>query len=167
MTGKIPQRIGSKHPNIAPYGEFFTTKDDATITFAIGSNSQFEKLIQFLNLSELAQKDDFSTNQNRVINRDKLALFLQDKIKDITSQTILDWSLENHVPCGKIKSLDEVFEEAQAQKLIREETIDGLETKRVTSVAFKTRIPFGYKYQGPLVNRKRNSPTEHEHNNNH
>src|SRR5690606_15808816 len=27
MAGKVPQRIGSLHPNIAPYGEIFETKD--------------------------------------------------------------------------------------------------------------------------------------------
>lgn len=166
MTGKIPQRIGSKHPNIAPYGEFFKTKDNSEITFAIGSDSQFTKLLSYLNLSELEPLNEFSTNQNRVINRKQLALLLQEKISEIESEEILHWAIENHVPCGKIKSLDEVFEETQAQKLIREETIDGVETKRVTSVAFKTRIPFGYKYQGPLANRKRNSSSEHEHNNN-
>jgi hypothetical protein len=42
-----------------------------------------------------------------------------------------------NVPAGKIKSLDEVFDVKSAQDLIRTETIDGINTKRVTSVVFK------------------------------
>ena len=41
MADHIAKPIGSTHPNIAPYGELFKTKDNATITFAIGSNKQF------------------------------------------------------------------------------------------------------------------------------
>jgi hypothetical protein len=42
-----------------------------------------------------------------------------------------------NVPCGKINSLNEVFESEEAKTLIREEVIDGKITKRVTSIAFK------------------------------
>lgn len=165
MTGKMPQRIGSKHPNIAPYGEIFETKDKALITFAIGSDNQFEKLLSYLELSNLIGIEEFKDNQNRVIHREKLALTLQQKIQNIDSQTLLDWTLENHVPCGKIKSLDEVFGDSQAQKLIREELIDSVSTKRVTAIAFKPRIPFGYKYEGPLAQRRRNQGHDHENHN--
>ena len=43
MGNFIPQSIGSKHPNIAPYGETFLTKDNQHIVLAIGSNNHFEK----------------------------------------------------------------------------------------------------------------------------
>lgn len=146
MEGKVPERIGSKHPSIAPYGELFTTKDQATLTFAIGSDKQFEKLVTYLQLPELTEDIRFSNNQSRVINREELALILQERIQDNDSNTILEWALENKVPCGKVKNLAEVFEDESAKKLILEETIEGKETKRVASVVFKPRIPFGYKY---------------------
>ncbi|MEZ4894975.1 MAG: CoA transferase [Saprospiraceae bacterium] len=31
MTGHIPQRMGSKHPNIAPYGDVYACKDGSQI----------------------------------------------------------------------------------------------------------------------------------------
>ncbi|MFT4600154.1 MAG: crotonobetainyl-CoA:carnitine CoA-transferase CaiB-like acyl-CoA transferase, partial [Arenicella sp.] len=37
IAGHVAQPMGSKHPNIAPYGELFKTKDERLITFAIGS----------------------------------------------------------------------------------------------------------------------------------
>ncbi len=156
MEGKVPQRIGSKHPTIAPYGELFTTKDKITLTFAIGSDRQFQKLVEHLELYNLPQHDLYYSNQNRVINRDSLAEILQGAIQNFTSEELLNWSIENFIPCGKIKTVDQVFEDPMAQKLIREEIIEGKPTKRVSSVAFNTRIPFDYKYEPtPRAKRKR------------
>ena len=42
-----------------------------------------------------------------------------------------------NVPVGKVKNLEEVFEEEAAKKLVRTEIIDNRETKRVTSVLFE------------------------------
>ncbi len=138
MSNHVPQRIGSLHPNIAPYGEIFTAKDGALITFAIGSTTHFEKLCSFLNLSELIKDNRFNSNQNRVTNRNELAKILQEKIKNISSDIILSKMEDVNVPAGKIKSLNEVFENQSAQELIREETIEGIQTKRVASVVFKS-----------------------------
>jgi crotonobetainyl-CoA:carnitine CoA-transferase CaiB-like acyl-CoA transferase len=61
MGGNIPKPIGSLHPNIAPYGELFTTKDGVQITFAIGSNRHFQLLCQELGCEHLAIDDSYST----------------------------------------------------------------------------------------------------------
>lgn len=45
MTGQIPRRIGSIHPNIAPYGELFRTEDGAHLIFAIGSDRHFKNYV--------------------------------------------------------------------------------------------------------------------------
>lgn len=137
MAGKVPQRIGSLHPNIAPYGEIFETKDGALVTFAIGSDTHFEKLCIELGLNDLPEKEAFSSNQHRVINRTALAMLIGEKVKLIDSKTLLGTLEELRVPAGKIKTLDEVFEAAEAQNLVRRETINDIETKRVTSVIFK------------------------------
>ena len=137
MTGQIPERIGSLHPNIAPYGEIFTTKDQRQITFAIGSDQHFEKLCDYLNLGKLKDNPRFQNNQNRVSNRIELFEILEKKIVDLFSEHIFEAMKKLNVPCGIIKNLAEVFESQQAQKLVREEEIDGKSTKRITSIAFE------------------------------
>lgn len=137
MEDKIPQRIGSLHPNIAPYGEIFETKDKAFITFAIGSDVHFQKLCAFLKIAELSADPKFTSNVNRVQHRTELQMILQDKLAHFSSDEVLANMLENNVPCGKIKNLEEVFKDDSAKLLIRSEEIDGKETKRVTSLAFK------------------------------
>ena len=63
-------------------------------------------------------------------------LDINNKIKQFSSQELVEWSQNENVPCGKIKSLDEVFDGVEAQQLVRSEMIEGTETKRVTSIAF-------------------------------
>jgi crotonobetainyl-CoA:carnitine CoA-transferase CaiB-like acyl-CoA transferase len=137
MEHHIPQRIGSLHPNIAPYGELFETKDGAIITFAIGSSKHFVELCKCLNLSELLDDKRFEDNQKRVKNRTELAKILGGKIKEFEAQALLIALQQKGVPCAKIKNLKEVFEEDSAQKMVREEWISGRLTKRMTSIAFK------------------------------
>ncbi len=137
MANKVPQRIGSLHPNIAPYGEIFETKDQQLITFAIGSTIHFEKLCTFLGLKNLITDIRFSSNQNRVINRQLLFEILHERIVDFTADELLTNMLQQHVPAGKIKNLEAVFAEKKVQDLVRSEMIDQKVTKRLTSIAFK------------------------------
>lgn len=137
MANHIPQRIGSLHPNIAPYGELFETSDQQLITFAIGSDVHFAKLCSFLDLENITKDQRFISNQNRVRYRVELANLLQEKISQQTSTTLISGLINLHVPVGKVKDLKEVFEDASAQRLIREERIEGYKTKRLTSLAFQ------------------------------
>lgn len=137
MADHVPKRIGSLHPNIAPYGELFKTKDMALVTFAIGSNTHFLKLCHVLDLDELISDERFISNQKRVIHRVELEELLQVKIALSQSAELLQKLQKLNVPAGKIKTLDEVFELNAAQELIRTEIIDGVETKRITSTVFK------------------------------
>lgn len=137
MSDHVPQRIGSLHPNIAPYGELFTTKDDCTVTFAIGSNDHFKKLCRELNAKDLLQDERFLENQKRVVNRIVLKEKLSPLVATRTSESLLSALHELNVPAGKVQNLKEVFSSAKAQSLVREESISGVATKRVTSVVFK------------------------------
>lgn len=137
MMGKIPQRIGSLHPNIAPYGELFTTKEHDLVTFAIGSDRHFTKLCEVLNLMELLNDSRYLSNQDRVVHRHALREVLQERIQKQSTQSLLEALAEKKVPAAKIQSLDEVFSSENAKRLIRSEYINGIETKRVTSVIFQ------------------------------
>lgn len=137
MEGHVPQRIGSLHPNIAPYGELFTTADQKQVTFAIGSDRHFEGVCLYLGLEDLRTDERFSTNASRVKNRTALFGLLQPVIAQHTSENLNAAMLEKHIPFGIIRSLDEVFADPTAQSLVRTETINGKTTKRVTSIAFK------------------------------
>lgn len=136
MQNHIPQPIGSKHPNIAPYGEIFETADDVKITFAIGSDAQFAKLCEVLKV-DLINHSEFATNPDRVKNRVHLETLLKPEIKKFEAQKLIGELHKKHVPVAEIKSLDKVFQSSKAQLMLRSEIIDGIETIRVSGNAFK------------------------------
>lgn len=137
MSLQIPQRIGSLHPNIAPYGEIFSTKDGVQITIAIGSDGHFQKLGSVLSLPELAQDHRFLSNQQRVKNRSVLADILKDKLVQVEAEDFLSRCHEMYIPAARIKNLAEVFQDQSAQQLVCQEEISGVNTKRVSTIAFK------------------------------
>ena len=137
MTGHVAQRIGSLHPNIAPYGELFKTKDGATLTFAIGSDNHFEKFTTELGVPELARDARFVHNQQRLENREILFALLETLIYQFDSEQLLANLHLKHVPRAKVKALDEVFQAEEAKALVLSEDIEGKATKRVRTTAFK------------------------------
>jgi len=138
MQNHIPQPIGSLHPNIAPYGELFQTKDDKTITFAIGSNKHFSILCDFLELTDIKTDEKYASNVNRVQNRLELRELIQGKIQEFSSAEITQFMHQHHVPAGVVQTLDQVFRDKTAQDLVREEKMEGQLTKRMTQIAFKS-----------------------------
>ena len=133
MNGHIPQRIGSLHPNIAPYGEVLKSKDDKMIVLAVGSNAQCIALFKVLGLEKLSNDERFSSNQHRIENRTELHKLLQYKAVQRTCNDLMSEFLSKNIPAGVINNLKEVFENESAQKLVVK---DG-ETKRVSQIAFK------------------------------
>lgn len=134
MNDHIPERIGSAHPNIAPYGDLFKTKDDRYIVLAIGTDKHFQLLCKILNVEVT---DPFLSNHKRVQNRKSLIDTLQDKVKNWNSGELLNQLFEQKIPVGLVKNMKEVFDSSQAQELVLEEQIEDRLTKRVKSTVFK------------------------------
>jgi crotonobetainyl-CoA:carnitine CoA-transferase CaiB-like acyl-CoA transferase len=137
MAGHVPTRMGSLHPNIAPYGELFLTSDEVWVTLAVGSDRHFEKLCRILQLEELPRDVRFQNNTKRVQNRIELADHLKNAIHNWSANTLVSALNKEQVPIGIVKDLSAVFEDKSAQDLIREEFIEGNNTKRVSSIAFR------------------------------
>jgi crotonobetainyl-CoA:carnitine CoA-transferase CaiB-like acyl-CoA transferase len=108
MNGTIPQRSGSIHPNIAPYGEHLEL-EGGDIVLAIGSDAQFISLCKVLGNSELSKNPKYLTNQDRVSNRLELISELQTLANGKKRESLLQKFHESRVPAGGIRSLDEVF----------------------------------------------------------
>ena len=139
MTGNIPQRMGSLHPNIAPYGELFQTKDQKCLVLAIGSDEQFRKLCAVLNIPNTKNDIRFTSNTVRVKNRTALQEILQNEFNNIHSLVFETEAQANGVPYGRVRDMEEVFERKAASTGVLKEIIEGNETQRMASVAFHIR----------------------------
>lgn len=137
MNGEIPQRIGSLHPNIAPYGEIFTTDDDRLLTLAIGSDRQFRDLCTILDISELTGQPEYQDNEKRVENRAELSEILGEQIEMLEAHPFLEECHNHCVPAAEIKNMQEVFEIPKAQKLLLKEENGGRQTIRPKTTVFE------------------------------
>lgn len=133
MASQIPQAMGTQHPNIAPYGDMFTTQDGKQIVLAVGSDKQFSMLAQALGLDSRLS-DKFSNNQNRVKNRTELNTILGEKISQLTCENLSTTFLDKNVPYGEIKDLEAVFALTQSKKMVLRSKIEGVECTSLRQV---------------------------------
>ena len=110
-SGETPELLGNAHPNIVPYQVFPTT--DGNIIVAVGNDAQFKRFAAFIGVPELAENNEFATNERRVRNRDKLTLILNDIMAQKSSQHWLEGLESIKVSCGPINRIDQVFENEQ------------------------------------------------------
>ena len=137
IGNSLPKPLGSIHPNIAPYGELFETKDHHLVTFAIGSNKQFKHLCELIQYSTLANDPKYANNHLRVSNRTQLYSILYNYIKQFNFKDLFNLCLEKEIPIGKIRNLKEVFELPEAKEMIRKFSFDKKEFATVSGIAFK------------------------------
>lgn len=73
-AGVIPSPMGNRHPSICPYQTFATA--DRPIAIAVGNDKQFTALAAAVGAPELADDIRFSSNTQRVANREELCVML-------------------------------------------------------------------------------------------
>ncbi|MCU0360478.1 MAG: CoA transferase [Bacteroidia bacterium] len=137
QAAHLPKPMGSLHPNIAPYGEIFESKDHHLFTFAIGSNTQFHALCELIQFRELAADKRFVNNPSRVRNRAELYSILYNYFHALPFEQVYALCAKRQIPIGKIRNLKEVFELPEAKTMLRHFEL-GKESKTVvSSLAFK------------------------------
>ncbi len=136
MNNAVAEPIGTLHPNIAPYGDWFETADGKRIVLAVGSDKQFENLNMVLGL-HLHIDEKFKTNPDRLMHRADLRAALVPAIAKFNLADLSQKLDGAGVPFGEIKRLDAVLESDVAQEMVLTEMQDGRETKRLSGNAFK------------------------------
>lgn len=110
-TGDPPERMGSKHPTIAPYQAFETV--DGYVVIAVASENIWPQFCDAINRSDLVEHSKFATNADRVANRDELDHLLAAEIEDYTTEEITALLKKHDVPASEVKDMADVFENPQ------------------------------------------------------
>ena len=120
--GLVAQPIGTKHPNIAPYGDVVSTSDGRKVLLAIGSNSQFEALFEVLDLSDFLEL--YQTNDLRLRNRKRLIEQLNDATSKIGFEKLITLLKSKGLPYGIINDIASALSSDQASSMIIQNTKD-------------------------------------------
>lgn len=110
VSGEVPQRMGSGHPNIAPYAVY--PAQDGHLVLAVGNDTQFRRLCEAVGQPDMGSDPRFATIADRVRNRKELDAWF---IPIARSRNLVDWTVlleRAQVPGGPINRMDQVFADA-------------------------------------------------------
>jgi crotonobetainyl-CoA:carnitine CoA-transferase CaiB-like acyl-CoA transferase len=119
VAGQIPSPMGSEHPNIAPYGSVYKSKDGRSVVLAVGTDRQFVSLCEVLNLPDLATDPRFLNNSDRVMHRAVLKHILKTAIHNFSREAFLDACQKAGIPAGAVHRMDEVFQKSPPYVLLK------------------------------------------------
>ena len=123
-AGATVTRRGDHHPSVAPYGSFATA--DGRLVIAAGNDQQFVRLVEELDVPELATDPRFATNRARVDHRDELTPLLEERLGMLARDEAIERLVAAGVPVGPINEVAEVFDDPDVRaRLVRE--IDGVQ----------------------------------------
>ncbi len=109
VTGKRPELLGSGSPYIVP-SQAFMTADKKYINVSVPREEYWPNLCKALGLQELEHDPKFTTNENRVKNREELIPILKKKF---ATEPARWWQIllgRHDVPCGRYNNnLDEII----------------------------------------------------------
>jgi crotonobetainyl-CoA:carnitine CoA-transferase CaiB-like acyl-CoA transferase len=120
VTGSSPGRLGNAHPTIVPYQAFATA--DGELALAVGSERQWPRLCEALELPDVLADARFATNGDRVVNREILVPILAARFRERPTADWLELLDAAEVPCGPINDIAAAF--ASPQAVDRAMTVD-------------------------------------------
>ncbi|WP_418279899.1 CaiB/BaiF CoA transferase family protein [Halorubrum sp. DTA98] len=112
-SGEPPGRMGSKHPNIAPYQAFETV--DGYVVVACSSDAFWPRLCEALDRPDLLADERFETNEKRVRHRDVLDAELDAVFAELTTREAVDLLEANDVPASHVRDMAELFDDPQIE----------------------------------------------------
>lgn len=115
MKGEVPPQMGNDHPTSMPTSAYRTA--DGYINVACSGDGMWKRLCNILGREDLAARPEFSTNENRSINRKQLNEILNDAFSKGKSEAWIDTLNKAGVPCGPIYRMDEVFADPQVRHM--------------------------------------------------
>jgi len=113
-TGKVPLRQGNDHPISSPYGIFSAADGDLAV--APSTEAVLRKFLAALDLSQLLDQPEFSTNALRVKNRRAIHALIDKRLGQNSQAHWLQALNEAGVPCGIVQDLHQALNDPQTKQ---------------------------------------------------
>src|SRR6476661_3719539 len=136
-TGQAPQRLGNRHPTIAPYETFAASDGDFVI--AVGNDALWRAFCRACELDALGDDPQFATNPQRVRGYDTLKPVVASRLRTKTRAEWIAVLTAAGIPCGAVRDVGEVLADPQlaARNMIEQVDHDTLGPIPVTGVPIK------------------------------
>lgn len=110
FTEQPPTRIGNAHPMLVPY-RLYQARDRA-FNVGVGTDSLWQRFCQAIERPDLAADPRFTTNADRVRNREQLEPILDEHFIGRDADDWLGRLREARIPCGPVNALPDILADA-------------------------------------------------------
>jgi crotonobetainyl-CoA:carnitine CoA-transferase CaiB-like acyl-CoA transferase len=115
VSGSDARRWGNAHPNLVPYQLFEAS--DRPFVIAVGSDAQWRSCVEALELHTLAEDGDLTTNAGRVVNGQRVARTIAERVQAKPARHWVQLLTRAGVPSGVVKTVVESLEDSGASAL--------------------------------------------------
>ena len=118
--GKSPERLGLRHPSVAPYTSF-ETKDNERIVISIQNNREWVTFArEILKKPLLATDDRFKDNISRVANREQLEGEIAETFKNFNSVDMCGLLQASRIAFGRVNSISGLSTHSDLRRILVE-----------------------------------------------
>jgi succinate--hydroxymethylglutarate CoA-transferase len=121
-AGRDAGRFGNGHPSIVPYTTYRAA--DAMIAVGVGNERQFARMADVLGHPEWAKDARFASNRARVEHREVVDGLINEALSRDRADAWLAKLKAAGIPCGKINSVAQAFDDPHTAARAMIETIE-------------------------------------------
>jgi len=133
LTGGVaPRRMGNAHPSIVPYQTF--PSQDGWINVGVGNEGLWAKFCPAIGRKELLEDARYTTNRDRVENRESLIASLSETFQTKPTAEWQELLTTAGVPVGAIREVPEALEDARSDSRGMITTVEHPEAGPLTMV---------------------------------
>jgi crotonobetainyl-CoA:carnitine CoA-transferase CaiB-like acyl-CoA transferase len=111
--GKAPERVGLRHPSIAPYG-VFRSRDGREFVLSIQNEREWQSFCELvLQMPEIASDVRFASNDRRTAHRDELEALIQAVFDRLTYAQAVQAMTAAQTAYGAINSVHDLIRHPQ------------------------------------------------------
>jgi len=106
VSGKIPQRLGTRHPSITPFQQFHAADD--YFVMGVGNEAIWMRFCDVIGMAQLKDDPRFLTNHDRTAHHHELETILAQIFATKPREYWLRILADASVPCAPIANVEEV-----------------------------------------------------------
>jgi len=136
-TGEVRERMGTETHSSVPHSHY-QCGDGTWVAIACTNDKMFERLSRVMGKPELAAEGSYGLKKNRVKDRDIVNGLVTEFTKSHDRDEVIRLCSEGDVPCGKVCSIADIFEEEQ---FWHRDTLMRVKDERLGELAVQGTIP--------------------------